>query len=253
VEPLRRLNSPVMQRLLEEIDFRDRTRAFKSLNSLSGAMPSEVENRLQFLLAWSADPDIAVHYLVNLHQRQPEAFDRLTRSPVGLQYVVTVFSYSRFLAEELLENPEWMEQLVASRDMHRVLASDDFTELLQSAVGDDGVPSPLSLALFRRRQILRILVRDLLGLATLAETTEELSNLADALLDLTYRRIRTDLEQRHGMPMYEGNPCGFSVIALGKLGGRELNYSSDIDLMFVYSGNGETSGEDPISNKEFFK
>jgi glutamate-ammonia-ligase adenylyltransferase len=242
-----------MQRLLEEIDFRDRTRAFNSLSSLSGSMPSEVENRLQFLLAWSADPDIAVHYLVNLRQRQPEAFDRLTRSPAGLQYLVTVFSFSRFLAEEMLENPAWMDQLVASRDMHRVLGADDFIELLETAIGNDGVPSPLSLALFRRQQILRILIRDLLGLATLAETTEELSNLADALLDVTYRRIRENLERRHGVPMFEGKPCGFSVIALGKLGGRELNYSSDIDLMFVYSGNGQTDGEDTIFNKEFFK
>ena len=48
-------------------------------------------------------------------------------------------------------------------------------------------------------------------------------------------------------------PCGFSVISLGKLGGQELNYSSDIDLMFVYGGNGETDGPAPISNKEFYK
>ena len=48
-------------------------------------------------------------------------------------------------------------------------------------------------------------------------------------------------------------PCGFSVISLGKLGGQELNYSSDIDLMFVYGGNGETDGAVSLSNKEFYK
>ena len=63
---------------------------------------------------------------------------------------------------------------------------------------------------------------------------------------------------RYGMPgciSPDGGsrPCGMSVIALGKLGGRELNYSSDIDLMFVYSGNGVTDGQESITNKEFFK
>src|SRR6185436_9711071 len=64
--------------------------------------------------------------------------------------------------------------------------------------------------------------------------------------------------KRHGVPRFvdsEGvtQTCGFSVIALGKLGAQELNYSSDIDLMFVYSANGETDGERSITNKEFFK
>ena len=64
----------------------------------------------------------------------------------------------------------------------------------------------------------------------------------------------TSLVARHGEPrLADGSPCGFSVISLGKLGGNELNYSSDIDLMFVYGGNGETDGQQPISNKEFYK
>src|SRR5205085_3625476 len=93
-----------------------------------------------------------------------------------------------------------------------------------------------------------------LGVATLADVTEELSNLADAILDLAYRRIRAALVARHGEPRLEdGSPCGFSVISLGKLGGKELNYSSDIDLMFVYSANGQTDGAESITNKEFFK
>ena len=102
-------------------------------------------------------------------------------------------------------------------------------------------PSALTLALFRRQQILRILLRDVLGLCALPETTEELSNLADAILNVSYKHIRAELIARHGLPKYldehgELRDCGMSVIALGKLGGRELNYSSDIDLMFVYHG-----------------
>ncbi|HKV96075.1 MAG TPA: hypothetical protein VJR90_01110, partial [Gammaproteobacteria bacterium] len=107
-------------------------------------------------------------------------------------------------------------------------------------------------------QILRVLLRDVLGFCSLSETTQELSHLADAILDVSYKRIREEFIERHGVPRYldaqgQSQECGMSVIALGKLGGNELNYSSDIDLMFVYEANGETDGENRISNKEFYK
>ena len=103
-------------------------------------------------------------------------------------------------------------------------------------------PSP-DLARFRRCKLIRIVLRDVLGAASLADVTKELSNLADAILDATYRRVRAAFVERHGEPcLPDGRICGFSVISLGKLGGEELNYSSDIDLMFVYGGNGETGG-----------
>jgi glutamate-ammonia-ligase adenylyltransferase len=171
-----------------------------------------------------------------------------------------VASFSRFLSEEILQNPQWLEEVTA---MSRVLtaASTRSAWANSSRISRAKVsrmPAGLSLALFRRQQILRILLRDVLGLGSLSETTEELSNLADAILHISYKRIRADLVARHGTPRYvdengEVRECGMSVIALGKLGGRELNYSSDIDLMFVYAANGETDGEHPISNKEFYK
>jgi len=121
-----------------------------------------------------------------------------------------------------------------------------------------GVPSALHLAQFRRQQVLRIMLRDVSGHCTLAEATLELSNLADAILNVTYRHLRDELIKRHGTPRYVdaggvSRVCEFTVIALGKLGGQELNYSSDIDLMFLYTANGETDGERQIANREFFK
>jgi glutamate-ammonia-ligase adenylyltransferase len=144
--------------------------------------------------------------------------------------------------------------------MERTLSAGEFKKRLATFLKRQPrkILEALSLALFRRQQILRILSRDVLGLCALSETTEELSNLADAILDVSYKRIRADLIERHGVPRCsdengESRECGMSVIALGKLGGRELNYSSDIDLMFVYAANGETDGPNRISNKEFYK
>ena len=225
--------------------------------ALERGLPHAIDNALELLLVSSADPDTAVHYLAGLKQQQPEAFDRLARSPSGLQNLIAVFSHSRFLSDEILQNPEWLEGV---HDLERAATAEEYKQRLLAILGQQpaGTPMALSLALFRRRQILRILLRDVRAFCSLPETTEELSNLADAILDVSYQRIRSDLVARHGVPRYadaSGNQreCGMSVIALGKLGGRELNYSSDIDLMFLYTANGETDGEHRISNKEFYK
>ncbi len=248
-----------MDPLTKEIPFREPGRAQANLSKLSSEVPSAALKRLGLLLNSSADPDAALHYLARLYERQPAAFQRLSRSPAGSQYLVTVFSTSRFLSEEVLSHPGWVEQLAVDGDLHQTLSAEDMRLRLETALAPDGfgLPQPVTLAQFRRKQILRLLVRDMLQFATLSDITEELSHLADAILEVSYRRIRTDFEARYGKPTWtdeagETNECGFSIIGLGKLGGTELNYSSDIDLMFVYSGAGQTDGPESISNREFF-
>src|SRR3984885_3238410 len=246
-----------MASLLETIPLRKPALARGEAALLSLGLTPEEQDQVKVLLASAADPDAAIHYLVSLKQKQPDAFERLVQSPSVLKYLIAVASFSRFLAEEILQNPQWLEEVSG---MSRVLTAGEYKKRLGKFLKDhpERKPLGLSLALFRRQQILRILLRDVLGLGSLSETTEELSNLADAILHVSYKRIRADLVVRHGTPHYvdeegEVRECGMSVIALGKLGGRELNYSSDIDLMFVYTANGETDGEHPISNKEFYK
>ncbi len=249
-----------MQHLLDAVEFRNPSRAREDIARLGDGIPERIAARIQSLLASVPDPDEALHFLERLRQDSPAAFNRISSSPAALRCLITAFSYSRFLSEAVLRRPEWMLQAADPGDLHRMLSAEEFTERLlqfRAAEGPD-VPAPVLLARFRRRQSLRILLRDVLGLAALADITGELSNLADALLDFAYRQIRGQLAARHGEPVFEGpdgqpRPCGFAVIALGKLGGQELNYSSDVDLMFVYSGNGETAGPGAITNKEFFK
>jgi glutamate-ammonia-ligase adenylyltransferase len=210
-----------------------------------------LQARLRALIKTSADPDQSLHFFDRLQREQSQAFDRLAESSAALQVLVAVFSHSRFLSEAVLAHPEWVDELVASGDLYRVLTAEDYTRRLVSQLEAEGrrIPAAVLLAKFRRREILRIMVRDVMGLCTLPEITEEISNLADAVLDVAYRRISEELTTRYGRP----GDDGFSIISLGKLGGQELNYSSDIDLMFVYGGNGETAGPNRISNKEFYK
>jgi [glutamine synthetase] adenylyltransferase / [glutamine synthetase]-adenylyl-L-tyrosine phosphorylase len=245
-----------MSSLLDGVDFRDPVRARSAEERLGTGIPLRIVTRIQLLLASVPDPDSALQYLERLHSESPPAFERVSSSPAALRYLIATFSYSNFLAESVLKTPEWLLRIANSGSFYRALTGEEFDRSLVEflGAGNPGVPPAVELARFRRLQLLRIVLRDVLGIATLPEVTEELSNLADAVLDVAYRRIREQFVLRHGAPrLADGSACGFSVIALGKLGGQELNYSSDIDLMFVYGGNGETDGPNPVSNKEFFK
>jgi [glutamine synthetase] adenylyltransferase / [glutamine synthetase]-adenylyl-L-tyrosine phosphorylase len=211
-----------------------------------------VAERLRRLIDAVPDPAAARHYLDRLRREAPAGYARIVNSPAALRCAVTVFSYSRFLAESVLHDPARLLHVANSGTFYRALSVDDYRDRLVHFLGDRG--DAIDFARFRRRHLLRILLRDVHGVATLGDVTDELSNLADAILDVAYRRIRSRLVAEHGEPRLEdGSPCGFSVISLGKLGGRELNYSSDIDLMFLYSGNGQTSGAAALTNKEFYK
>ncbi len=240
-----------MFEVLGNIEFRDSGRALQDLLHLSENLSGDLQGRLQSLLAISPDPDDAVHLLERLRREQTAAFCRLTASAAGLQALLAVFSHSRFLSEAVLVHPEWIETLPDDASLYRLFTAGEYEDRLESLLTHVSTEQALAeaLATFRRREMLRIVLRDVLGIASLAEVTEEISNLADSILDRAFRRILEDLVTRHGAP----SDPGFSIIALGKLGGRELNYSSDIDLLFLYSTNGETSGPHKLTNKEFFK
>ncbi len=243
-----------MPRLITDLQSRGNARSRARLESLQG-VPPEVLHRIGILLGSAPDQETVARYLDQFWRENPNAFLRIGGQVTTLRYLMAVFSYSAFLSEAVLKNPQWLEQLGRSGDMHRVLMTEQYETRLRQFIGWESkqAPSAVELARFRREQVLRIMIRDVLGLGTLSDVTEELSNLADAILDLSYRRVRASLAAIHGEPLVNGEPAEFSVIALGKLGGRELNYSSDIDLMFIYDGAGETEGPNIISNKEFFK
>jgi [glutamine synthetase] adenylyltransferase / [glutamine synthetase]-adenylyl-L-tyrosine phosphorylase len=206
----------------------------------------QAAERIEMLLAGSPDRRTAARYLGRLRAESPVEFDRISHSQAALRAAVAVFSYSNFLSEAVLRDPGRLIEVAASNRLYRVLSAEELAHALAAR--------PMSFAAFRRRELLRIALRDILAVAELAEITQELSNLADAILDAAYRQVRGRLADCHGEPrLADGSPAGFSVLSLGKLGGSELNYSSDVDLMFVYAGNGHTDGAAPLTNKEFFK
>ena len=222
------------------------------MEDLAAHLAPAVADRIDLLLAASPAPEQGLQYFARLRERQPDFFRRLTQNTLRLRYLTAIFTYSRFLSEEILEHPEWLEDLQS--DLNRVLDADEFRARLDAELSP-GLPNPLDLARFRRRQLLRIVARDVLGFGTLPEVTAELSALADAIVETAYDRISSRSASRDMAirgPKRATRRTSRSSRS-GKLGGEELNYSSDIDLMFLYSANGVTDGAASITNKEFFK
>ena len=224
----------------------------------SASSPSaKSSDSLQAYIESSPDPQRVAQYLNDFRSRHGRVLEAMAKEPERLRWLTVIFGSSRFLSEELSRHPEWM---LAVGDLDSILTTAQYKSRLDRFLQERGVavPSALDLALFRRQQLLRIVLRDRLGAGDLPAVTEELSNLADAILDRALSTVMRDLAEKYGEPLARGPEAQslaatFSVLALGKLGGHELNYSSDIDLMFLYSDNGETSGPHVITNREFFK
>ena len=85
-------------------------------------------------MSTSAAPEQGLQYFARLHERQPSWFQRLTRSTAGLRYLIAVFTYSHFLSEEILRHPEWVDQLLESGSLQRVLTAEQMRDMLEAAL-----------------------------------------------------------------------------------------------------------------------
>jgi glutamate-ammonia-ligase adenylyltransferase len=119
----------------------------------------------------------------------------------------------------------------------------------------DNAPWRAVLNDFKDREMFRIDMRHILGhTAEFGQFSEELTDLAEVVVNAAFHLCAEDLRTQYGAPYLEdGQPAQMAVCALGKFGGRELGFASDIELMFVYAGNGQTSGPSVITTSEFYE
>ncbi|MFN2530381.1 MAG: hypothetical protein ABR555_03690 [Pyrinomonadaceae bacterium] len=220
-----------------------------------------VDAQIAFLLHDLPDEPGARLFLQNLEKRQAVAYRRLVKQPALLSDVLALASWSQLLATTLEQNPDYLSWLGRERADPRVRTCEELREsLARFALTNSELDPQVVFARFRRRELLRTYLHDIRRTHTLVETTEELSNLADAILDYALSLARQDLDNRYGAPTVSDErsriaPAEFTIVALGKLGSLELNYASDIDLTFIYSAEGKTSGtgdRGEITNREYF-
>jgi glutamate-ammonia-ligase adenylyltransferase len=206
--------------------------------------------------ARSADPDRALLSFGRLVAAlpNPSMFYRyLHAAPDRLEMLVTVFAHSQALAETLVRNADHFHFLIAPETLAKPREKSWLDAELRRLLLVVRAPEQRYdvIRRFRRRETLRIGARDLLGRATVEETTLELSNLADVCLQSVFETALAGLHARFKLSAEVVAESGrFAVIGMGKLGGQELNYSSDVDVMFVYEHEGDLTPT--ISRHDFF-
>ena len=226
--------------------------------ALGALLPDHEAAELSGLVSRLPDPGGAIRSL----ERLLESGARVPDTARIRSFLILAGS-SPFLGRLLVQNPEFLDGLPAAGSAILLRTREDLEEdfaRFRFLHGSHDIST--ALRRFRNREYPRIALADFLGVADLPAVTRALSLLADTLLDQAIRSVRALLEERHGRPTWRDDrgilaEAGFTVLALGKLGGEELNYSSDIDLLYLYERDGETtgvgaSGRDAIPNKEFF-
>ena len=188
-------------------------------------------------------------------QAQRGALDSIARDARLGPQLAQVLACSRFAAEVARRRPGLLIELSAEGALQAPLREGELETALEEQLAAGDRELGLVLRRLRQRQMLRIIWRDLNRLARTMETTRDLSRLADACIRIALRQCTAQLEEKFGVPVgaRSGRRQELVVLAMGKLGGHELNLSSDIDLMFAYPEAGMTRGGGRrLSNEEFF-
>ena len=206
-------------------------------------------------LSEAPDPDMALRYFDAFAAKvgaRSSYYTMFMERQGALEALTSVCGSSLYLADLLIASPELFDLLTVptftefpktlaqkQEDVLQILARTPYAHVLSA------------IRRYKNDEIWRIALRNIVGNADLPTTTEELSDLAEAILQAIYPQIDAQLRDEHGTPLADDEtPVMFAIVAMGKFGGRELNFSSDLDVMYVYTADGETTHGMP--NSEYF-
>lgn len=253
-------------------EYEEPQKAWENLTSLSrqANFRELFPSFFPLLLEYSAVSYDADKALSNFERFAEKIYDKnyfytlLSESPGLLKALVFLFSGSQVLSDTLLNDPSCFDWLKQPETLHKPKSKDILFRDFYAMAGEGYLDTPRLLRKFKKREYIRVGLKDLLGLAELKETVEDISNIADVCLQVAYEYADKTLKKKHGVPMYQDadgvwKEAEFAILGMGKLGGKELNYSSDIDLIYIYSSSrGETRVDAgsitgmKLSNHEYF-
>lgn len=260
-----------IHQFLKRYGFKDPEAADRNLQLIAEELPirhilARMTKGLLEAARESPDPDAALNHFERLfanvtHRANFLGF--LGETPEALEALVLICGTSPFSAEILIRNPEYFYWLLDQIGTPWSKPAEVCLQEARQAMGrfEEATQQLHALARFKRREMLRIGSRDILKVTNVVGTITELSNLADAIIQSVYEICYRGLVEKHGVPrcLDAGGQRGarFTVVAMGKLGARELNYSSDVDLIYIYDG--EQGQTEPASllatsvpNRDFF-
>jgi glutamate-ammonia-ligase adenylyltransferase len=185
----------------------------------------------------------------------------LNENPAALERLLNLVAQSSWLAKQMAEQPMLLDELLDARLFDTPPTRDELAQLLartlHGVTPDDVEGSLEAIRIFQRTAIFRIAIADRLGSLPLMKVSDRLTDTAELVLEFALQMAWRELVAKHGKP-FSGPPpveTGFAVIGYGKLGGLELGYGSDLDLVFLHDSRGaqqETDGNPPLDNERFF-
>ena len=246
------VSTELRRQILSGLGFKHPDRAYVNLTNLAGTSSRRITFAKLAVLAGDIlmlkpDPDMALNnwerFIRSLSS--PEFhYSLLLSQPMRLEVLLSIFSGSQFLADTLVRNPGFLDWVIIPKILHKGRHKKDIEkELREAASGCRSHKEWLNkLRRLRRREILRIGTRDIcMGIST-ERIMMELSSLAEAFAQVVLERVWGKVAGADGdNDEIEGLKKRLCIMAFGKLGGSELNYSSDIDLMGICSDH-ETAG-----------
>lgn len=264
--------------ILSAYGLRNIEQADRNLSTMAGEpherrQLAEILPQLLAAVARTADPDQALNHWERLFANVTRSsfLDYLRSRPRMVEILATIFGNSDSLAFTIVRDPMLVYWLAEEPVLAKPAIRAEIEQSLQKQLARLTVKE-LKLDVLRRvrrREMLRIGVRDLLRMADVPETMAALSDLAGVLIHAAYHVVDADLRALYGVPMHKNRQgkwveTGFAVMGMGKLGGHELNYSSDVDLIYVYASHegetraprGKPAGRPAvvgISNEEYFE
>jgi glutamate-ammonia-ligase adenylyltransferase len=258
-----RLDPQQATELLSPYGFKEPLKADANLQTMADdpagrLILADLLEELLSCAAQSADPDRAINHFERFARaavNSTHLFSYLKESPRTLEILAKTFGGSQYMAEILIRDPGSLYWLVDSqaldqRRQKRDIARDLLRALRATATEEKQMEV---LRAFKRREMLRIGVRDLLRFCSVEETLADLSTLAETLISAAYRICEKSLRREYGVRRNAFG--GFTVLGMGKLGGGELNFSSDVDLIYLYESDEPevAAGESYLTASPYFR
>lgn len=238
---------------------RARARPLSPFGAQRSGAAARIAPALLTELVRSPDPDLALATVLDLISRRrtdSAVWQLLDESRPLLRLMVSLFGTSVYLSKAFVAHPELIDVLVGlggdrpRRDSASITAEIKRRAADRSDDDDDEEARWDAVAEIKTAHVLRIGLADIAGELSAAQVCGELSALADACLGEAYDLSAAAIAHRHGRAMdtATGHEAKIAIFALGKLGGRELGYASDLDLIFIYAGDGHSDGPRPLDN-----
>ena len=212
----------------------------------------------------SPHPDLVLKrlmVLVETIQRRTNYVSLLLENPGALEHLIRLANASPWIITFLSRHPVLLDELIDPRTLYAPPETNELranlNRRLNKIESNDLEYQIEALCIFRQVNELRVAAADITDVLPLMRVSDYLSGIAETILEKVVSLSWQHLVAKHGRPSasLDGNPCetGFAVIAYGKLGGLELGYGSDLDVVFIHAGDkGQTSGDRPIENSQFY-